>query len=170
MAGVGRYDGYTSRALLRVKLVSRYAFTRPISLLLISRSEGTASLDNLNIVAVDSWPLSAYKPAPLLYQDNTPGAIMQVTNVKVYPRVEGTLRAYADITIDNSLSLRKLRLFRNTGGYVLCLPNVKQTDGSFRELAYPAETLKLIQDAVVAEYKKVTGPRTRSRRRVWLPN
>jgi DNA-binding cell septation regulator SpoVG len=97
---------------------------------------------------------------------------MQVTNVKVYPMVQGTLRAYADITIDNSLFLRKLRLLRNTGGYMLCMPNVRQTDGSFREMAYPAgdeETLKLIKDAVIAEYKKVTGPRSRSRRRVWLP-
>jgi DNA-binding cell septation regulator SpoVG len=97
---------------------------------------------------------------------------MQVTNVKVYPTAQGTLRAYADVTIDNSLFLRKLRLLRNPGGYMLCMPTVRQTDGSFREMTYPAaddETLKLIQDAVVAEYKKATGPRSRSRRRVWLP-
>ena len=104
-------------------------------------------------------------------QDYTPGAIMQVTHVKVYPTTQGILRAYADITIDNSLCLRKLRLLRNPNGYMLCMPN-GQTDGSFRGMASPAandETLKLIQDAVVAEYKRVTGPRTRSRRRVWLP-
>ena len=96
---------------------------------------------------------------------------MQVTHLKVYPTVQGTLRAYADITIDNSLSLRKLRLLRNPGGYMLCMPN-EQTDGSFREMASPAvngETLKLIQEAVVAEYKKVSRPTVRSRRRVWLP-
>ncbi len=47
---------------------------------------------------------------------------MQVTNLKVYPMVQGTLRPYADITIDNSLSLRKLRLLRKTGGYMLVCP------------------------------------------------
>jgi DNA-binding cell septation regulator SpoVG len=96
---------------------------------------------------------------------------MQVTHVKIYPVVQGILRAYADITIDNSVFLRKLRLLRNLNGFVLCMPN-KQTDGRFREMASPvanAETLKLIQDAVIAEYKRVTGPRTRSRRRVWHP-
>ena len=116
--------------------------------------------------------MSVYTSATTSAKTNTSGAIMQVTNVKVYPTVQGTLRAYADITIDNSFFLRKLRLLRNPSGYMLCMPTVRQTDGSFREMAYPGadeETLKLIQDAVIAEYKKVTGPRSRSRRRVWLP-
>jgi DNA-binding cell septation regulator SpoVG len=97
--------------------------------------------------------------------------MMQVTNVKIYPMAQGILRAYADITIDNSVFLRKLRLLRNPSGYMLCMPN-GQTDGSFRQLVSPPvndETLKLIQDAVVAEYKKVTRPTVRSRRRIWLP-
>jgi DNA-binding cell septation regulator SpoVG len=96
---------------------------------------------------------------------------MQITNVKIYPLVQGILLAYADITIDNSLCLKKLRLLRNPNGFMLCMPN-GQTDGSFRQTASPvanAETLKLIQDAVIAEYKRVTGPRTRRRRRVWHP-
>jgi DNA-binding cell septation regulator SpoVG len=41
------------------------------------------------------------------------------------------------------------------------MPNVKQTDGTFREVAYPANdrTLKCIQEAVIAEYEKVIGPK-----------
>ena len=40
------------------------------------------------------------------------------------------------------------------------MPNVKQTDGTFREVAYPAnDTLKCIQEAVIAEYEKVIGPK-----------
>ena len=125
----------------------------------------------LTVPRLDSCRPSAYIPAPLLHPRLYTGSIIQVTNGKVYLMVQRTLRAYADITLDNSLSLRELRLIRNSGGYVLCMPNVRQTDGSFREMAYPAadeETLKLIQEAVVAEYKRVTGPRSRSRRRVWL--
>jgi DNA-binding cell septation regulator SpoVG len=51
------------------------------------------------------------------------------------------------------------------------MPGVKQTDGTFRDLAYPADnrTQKIIQEAVIAEYEKVIGPKTRSRRRTWLP-
>jgi stage V sporulation protein G len=95
---------------------------------------------------------------------------MKITNVRVYPTVQGTLRAYADITLDNCLSVRELRLLRINAQYVLCMPGVKQTDGTFRDLAYPADnrTQKIIQDAVIAEYEKVIGPKTRSRRRTWL--
>jgi DNA-binding cell septation regulator SpoVG len=51
------------------------------------------------------------------------------------------------------------------------MPEVKQQDGTFRSIAYPTDDkmLKAIEDAVIAEYKKVTGASIRSRRRVWLP-
>jgi stage V sporulation protein G len=85
--------------------------------------------------------------------------------------MQATLRAYADLTLDNCLSIRELRLLRSNGRYVLCMLNVKQTDGSFREVAYPPNdrTLKGIQQAVIAEYEKVIGPKTRTRRWTWLP-
>ena len=91
---------------------------------------------------------------------------MEITNVRVYPNPKpGTLRAYADITLDNCLSIRELRLITWEGCYVLCMPTVRQTDNT---VAYPSDTkmLKMIEDAVIVEYKKVTR---RSRRRVWLP-
>ena len=96
---------------------------------------------------------------------------MKITNVRVYPTVQGTLRAYADITLDNCLSVRELRLLRINAQYVLCLPGVKQTDGTFREVTYPAHdrTLRTIQEAVIAAYEKIIGSKTRSRRRTWRP-
>lgn len=96
---------------------------------------------------------------------------MQITNVRIYPMVEGTLRGYADVTFDNCLSVREFRLLRTPSGYMLCMPNVKQPDGSLRQIAYPIdhETLKKIEAAVIAEYRKVAGASSRKRRRVWLP-
>jgi stage V sporulation protein G len=87
---------------------------------------------------------------------------MKITNVRVYPAMQGTLLAYADITLDNCLSVRELRLLRINGQYVLCMPNVKQTDGTFRDIAYPSDnrTLKIIEKAMIAEYEKVIGPKT----------
>jgi DNA-binding cell septation regulator SpoVG len=90
---------------------------------------------------------------------------MQITNVKVYPRLRGTLRSHADVIFDNCLCVR-IR-----GAYVLCMPYEKEKEGSIRDLAFPAtdSTLQMIRKAVIAEYEKITGPRTRSKRRVWLP-
>jgi DNA-binding cell septation regulator SpoVG len=96
---------------------------------------------------------------------------MQITHIQIYPTVDGTLRGYADVTFDNCLSVTELRLERTRTGYKVCMPNVKQQDGTLRTVAYPTDhsMLKAIEDAVIAEYKKVTGASIRSKRRVWLP-
>jgi Uncharacterized protein, involved in the regulation of septum location len=96
---------------------------------------------------------------------------MQITDVKIYRRVQGTLRGYADVTFDDCLSIREFKLLRTATGYRVCMPEVKQQDGKVRRVASPTDDkmLKAIEDAVIAEYKKVTGASIRSRRRVWLP-
>jgi DNA-binding cell septation regulator SpoVG len=96
---------------------------------------------------------------------------MRVTNVRVYPTMQGTLRGYADVTFDNSLYVREFRLLHTQKGYVLRMPNVKQPDGRSREIASALndKTLKMIQDAVIAEYEKITGAPSRSRKRKWPP-
>ena len=88
---------------------------------------------------------------------------MRITNVVVYPTVQGTLRGYADVTFDNSLCVREFRLLHTPKGYVLRMPNVRQTNGRSREIASPLndKTLKMIQDAVIAEYEKRIRSTTR---------
>src|ERR687890_264200 len=95
----------------------------------------------------------------------TPGANMQVTKVQVYRTIEGTLQCYADVTFDDSLCVREFRLLHTPKGYVLGMPNVPQADGSSREIAsaLSRKTLKMIEGAVIAEYEKIIGARTRSR-------
>jgi hypothetical protein len=46
----------------------------------------------------------------------TPGANMQITDVQIYLRVQGTLRGYADVTFDDCLSIREIRLLRTATG------------------------------------------------------
>ena len=85
--------------------------------------------------------------------------------------VQGTLRGYAHVTFDDCLSIREFKLLRTATGYRVSMPEMKQQDGTFRTIAYLTDDkmLKAIEDAVIAEYKKVTGASIRSRRRVWLP-
>jgi DNA-binding cell septation regulator SpoVG len=92
---------------------------------------------------------------------------MQITNVSVYPTFQGPLRAYADVTFDNSLCVREFRLLRMSSGYVVCTPS----DGEFRDVAYARDdkSLQIIQKAIIAEYEKITGVTIRSKRRTWHP-
>jgi DNA-binding cell septation regulator SpoVG len=81
---------------------------------------------------------------------------MRITNVQVYPTVRGTLRAYADVTFDNSLCVREFRLLHTHNGYVIRMPRVRQRDRRSREIASALDdkTLKMIRDAVITEYEK----------------
>jgi len=69
-----------------------------------------------------------------------------------------------------TLCVREFRLL-HTKAYVLRMPNVRQPDGKSRELASALndKTIKMIQDAVIAEYERIIGPPIRSRKRTWRP-
>jgi stage V sporulation protein G len=84
---------------------------------------------------------------------------MKVTSVRVLTTNEGNLMAYADITIDNCFRVRDLQIFWRPRGYFVAMPQVKQEDGMYREIAFAinAKTRKLIEEAVIDEYKKVAA-------------
>lgn len=84
---------------------------------------------------------------------------MKVTSVRVLTTNEGNLMAYADITIDNCFRVRDLKIFRRPPGYFVAMPQVKQEDGTYREIAFAinAKTRNLIEEAVIDEYKKVAA-------------
>jgi DNA-binding cell septation regulator SpoVG len=84
---------------------------------------------------------------------------MRITEVQIIRAEEGNLLAYADITIDNSFRVRDLKIFRRPRGYFVAMPQIKQTNGRYREIAFAInpKTRKIIDDAVIAEYKKVTA-------------
>ena len=82
---------------------------------------------------------------------------MKVTSVRVLTTDEGNLLAYADITINHSFMVRDLKIFHRPRGYFVAMPQVKQANGKYREIAFAinAKTRKMIEDAVIAEYGKV---------------
>jgi len=88
---------------------------------------------------------------------------VRITQVNIVQIDEGNLVAYADITIDDCFRVRDLKLFRRPTEYYIAMPQVKLKNGRYKEiaLALDAQTRKKIEDAVIAEYEKVAGKRTR---------
>jgi stage V sporulation protein G len=84
---------------------------------------------------------------------------MKVTSVRVLTINEGNLVAYADITIDNCFRVRDLKILHRPSGYYVAMPQVRQEDGTYREIAFAmnAKTRKMIERAVIAEYRKAVG-------------
>lgn len=82
---------------------------------------------------------------------------MKITEVKVYPAKEnGRLKAYATIIFDDVFIVRDLKVIEGEKGLFVSMPSRRRKDGSFRDIVHPlnAETRKMIEEAIIGEYKK----------------
>jgi stage V sporulation protein G len=84
---------------------------------------------------------------------------MQVAEVRIYPTNEDLVRAYVTIVFDSCFIVREIRVIRGATGLFVSFPAKKQSDGSDRALASPAnaETRMMIQRVILAEYEKIVA-------------
>ena len=84
---------------------------------------------------------------------------MEITEVTIHPTNEGIVRAYVNIVFDNCFMIREIRVIEGSTGLFVSMP--KQTDGTHKQIAYPAnaETRNMIQRVILAEYEKIVGKR-----------
>lgn len=83
---------------------------------------------------------------------------MKITEVRVYPAKDsGKLKAYATIVFDNDFIVRDLKVIEGEKGLFVSMPSRRRKDGTFRDIVHPlnSQTRKMIEDTIVAEYKKV---------------
>ena len=87
---------------------------------------------------------------------------MVISRVRISPIRGRNLLAHAEITIDNCFSVRDLRISRGKTGYYVEMPKTRDK-GRYREIVFAldAQTRKMIEQAVITEYEKVVGKRSR---------
>lgn len=81
---------------------------------------------------------------------------MKITEVKVYPVDDsGRLKAYATMVFDDCFIIRDLKIIEGDNGVFVSMPSRRRKDG-FRDIVHPlnSDTRKMVEDAVVEEYKK----------------
>jgi stage V sporulation protein G len=85
---------------------------------------------------------------------------MQITEITIRPTNDGVVGAYVDIVFDNCLKVEGIKVIKGPTGLFISFPSKKQRDGTYRDLAFPAnaETRMMIQRAILAEYEKVVAP------------
>jgi len=81
---------------------------------------------------------------------------MEITDVRIFPRGEAKLKAFASITFDDSFRVKGLRVVEGSNGLFVAMPSRKLPDGTFEDIAHPLtrETKALIEKRVLEEYKK----------------
>lgn len=84
---------------------------------------------------------------------------MKVTEVKLSLIREEMVRAYVDIVLDDSIAIRDLRIIHSPRGYLVVMPSRERRGGRRVDIAHPitAEARSMIEEAVLAEYWRVTG-------------
>ena len=87
---------------------------------------------------------------------------MEITEVKVFPANEGRLKGYASMVIDDCLIIRNMKIIKSDKGekeFFISMPSQRKKDGTFKDIVHPlnAETRELIENKIIAEYKKVAA-------------
>jgi len=75
------------------------------------------------------------------------GMKMQITEGRIYPTNEDLVKAYVTSVFDNYFAVAEIRVIKGPAGHFVSMPNRKQRDGTYRNIAYPvnAETPNMIQ-------------------------
>jgi stage V sporulation protein G len=81
---------------------------------------------------------------------------LEITDIRINLRDEEKLKAFADVTFDNSFVVRGMRVINGTRGYFVSMPSRRRNDGTFQDIAHPvnSQTRKLIEEKVIAAYQE----------------
>lgn len=81
---------------------------------------------------------------------------MEITEVRISFRDEPKLKAFVNVTFDNSFVIRGMKVINGAKGYFVSMPSRKRTNGTHQDIAHPInnEMRKLIEDKVLAAYEE----------------
>jgi stage V sporulation protein G len=85
---------------------------------------------------------------------------MKITEVRIRLANEELVKAYASICFDDCFLVHDIRVIKGPAGLFISFPNRTHSEGGQRDIAFPinAETRRMIEEAVLAEYEKVVAP------------
>lgn len=80
--------------------------------------------------------------------------------VTPYEREGSTLQALASITINDSIAISGIRMYKKDGGQFVQFPNYKDKDGNYKDIAFPvtAEDRNEIIDTIIKKFAEINEP------------
>ena len=87
---------------------------------------------------------------------------MEISEVRINLNRGGKVRAFAQVVFDGCFLVGDIRVLEGEEGTVfVAMPSRRLRNGSFRDIAHPlnGETRKRLDDAILAEYQRVTSER-----------
>jgi stage V sporulation protein G len=84
--------------------------------------------------------------------------MIRITEVRVTPKSDARLRAFASVTLDGVFVIRGLKIIEGKEGRLfVAMPSRKRPDGSYQDIAHPitSEFRITLEDALLAEYTRL---------------
>lgn len=80
--------------------------------------------------------------------------------VTPYEREGSTLQALASITINDSIAISGIRMYKKDDGQFVQFPNYKDKDGNYKDIAFPvtAEDRNEIIDTIIKKFAEINEP------------
>ena len=80
---------------------------------------------------------------------------VEISEVRITLRDEAKLKAFVNVTFDNSFVIRGLKVINGTKGYFVSMPSRKRKNGTHQDIAHPInnEMRRMIEDKVLAAYE-----------------
>ncbi|MFQ5636560.1 MAG: SpoVG family protein [bacterium] len=81
---------------------------------------------------------------------------MEITEINISLRNEEKLKAFVNVTFDDSFVVRGMKVIKGSTGYFISMPSRKMPDGSYRDIAHPIqnEFRQYIEKKIIAEYRR----------------
>ena len=81
---------------------------------------------------------------------------MTITEIRIHLRGEERLKAFANVTFDNSFVVRNIKVVEGSNGVFLSMPSRKMQDGTYKDTVHPVnhEFRTYLEQEVLGAYQE----------------
>jgi len=81
---------------------------------------------------------------------------VEITEVRIILRDEEKLKGFANVTFDNAMVVRGMKIIAGSKGFFLSMPSRKRPDGTHQDVAHPInnEMRRKLEDSVLGAYEE----------------
>jgi stage V sporulation protein G len=81
---------------------------------------------------------------------------LEITEIRLTLRNEDKLKAFANVTFDNALVVRGLKIISGNKGLFISMPSKKRPNGTYQDIAHPinSDMRRMVEKAVLEAYEK----------------
>ena len=81
---------------------------------------------------------------------------MKITEIRLILKNEDKLKAFANVTFDDALVIRGMKIISGNRGFFVSMPSKKRSDGTYQDIVHPvnSEMRQMIEEEVIQAYER----------------